>query len=756
MKILRNIGVFMVRYILVLIILLNALTLFPSSLDYKWIKSGRDHVGSNIWAPHVSSTGKFYIYMESYGTHFINIETGNLEKTYNLSSYFEIATYNGDSAFLMMIPPQFEIMNDSIVNTCLDTIQDFYYMEIGHSEGHTSLSASSQKLGLMAIYGGVKSTHSNQIVIFDYKNCRILDRILLPVAYGMIFLENSNTLLYSDYQGILLYDINQKKVVGKKPFINAANFVKSNDEQLIAFHRYTDPETSKLTIVDNKFLVIAEIDCNSLDNLSSFYSSFSPDNKFIAYCNNNNIEIFDIANKKRVKTIKTMFQPNFIFFCESGKSIIATNEVMGFSVLYDFETGIQKRTLVANDDEISLMKFSPDGKYIVTLGKDRNLIKLINADNGNLDKFYEITNSLTDNIYYYMDVSNSHISISSDVNEYLIIDYENDKQDYLETVDNISDVVFSPDGSKYALCTDNGKIIVLNTISKTNIYETKLEGDYKIFKLGFSSDGETLYIFSKNTLTNVITLFSWDFINLPQNMNRNFEVTSNFLNQNRYIDFINYKYLATRFFIYNFQDDIFSYDFPKYYSDGIDISKDDKTIIYSQIDRSSSEYNYFDKYNFTENTLLKRFKIDDYIKNKDFLFDEKYWIHRRFNTPHCVAFSPDNKYIAVGLYNGTLMMINNDTLETYVYDITSLDDKIITYPNPFDDKINIQIKGIDDELLKIELFDIFNTKIYELSDFDLINKTSFTLNTSSFSSGVYFLQLTFRHGKYLKKIVNIK
>ena len=72
--------------------------------------------------------------------------------------------------------------------------------------------------------------------------------------------------------------------------------------------------------------------------------------------------------------------------------------------------------------------------------------------------------------------------------------------------------------------------------------------------------------------------------------------------------------------------------------------------------------------------------------------------------------------------------------------------KIIFYPNPAADKVNINSE-----------FTIKSVKVYSFTGkevlSEIVNKTDFSLNTSGFDPGLYLFQLDTAEGRVLKRIV---
>ncbi len=724
--------------------------------DVKWIKSANNIGCESNWEPLVSSSGKYLIIKEASGTHFINLETGNLEKIYNLTSHYKCASLNSDSVLVMFsdMLRVFDTEKDSVLKGALDTLPDFLTTCLGRLEYGRTLTDISPKLGLIAFYGYSEINQEiNKILICDINSGVVSDSIFPADLLGLCFLEDRNELLYSEYMKINVYDLVTKKVKEVKNFSKVMDFVRSADGKLISFLSYIDDNNAKLTVASPDFNVLAEFTCSGLNSVNCFYPAFSPDNKLIAACNNDKIDVYDIAAVKKVKTIETIFQPNFLFFCDSGKSIIALNERAGFCIMYDLETGAPKKTLVANDDEINLMKFSPDGKIIVTYGHNLDRLKVIDAEDGSLLSVFSVDESLSGNDYpnYNLDVSNTHILFTNSEKEFLVVRIADGNETYIETGDSVMDATFSPTGDRYAVSTINGKVSLYGVSDNKIIKEASIENQLMTYRTGFSSDGNTIYLFTWDKQTYAMGLYEWYISQDAPVKDQIFKGTSNGMS---ILEFNNSKYIISRSFIYNIPENKylnnFSIDYKYSYAD---ISKDEKFIVFGQIYPQNDEY--FNKFNFQNGNLIKKYDMNDYIRRKNFIYPEKYWIHYHHIVPYIAAFSPDNESIAVGLYDGALMMLKNDGI-TGIEEYYHADggDGVTVYPNPFDDKISVKCENNGGRLLKAELFNAVGEKIIEKSDF-YTDGAGLTFNTGSVGNGIYFLQLTFENRKSLKKIVRI-
>ncbi|MBK7691161.1 MAG: T9SS type A sorting domain-containing protein [Bacteroidetes bacterium] len=82
---------------------------------------------------------------------------------------------------------------------------------------------------------------------------------------------------------------------------------------------------------------------------------------------------------------------------------------------------------------------------------------------------------------------------------------------------------------------------------------------------------------------------------------------------------------------------------------------------------------------------------------------------------------------------------------TFIQGIEKASFKI--YPNPAIDKIFIE--SYSGEEIKIDLFNIFYQKIYSSTN----KRSIFTIDCSSFNSGLYFFKITAKNKMYQQKII---
>ncbi len=75
------------------------------------------------------------------------------------------------------------------------------------------------------------------------------------------------------------------------------------------------------------------------------------------------------------------------------------------------------------------------------------------------------------------------------------------------------------------------------------------------------------------------------------------------------------------------------------------------------------------------------------------------------------------------------------------------------FSNPFDGQIKINGFSFEPSDIQIDLYDITGRKVFDVSQVKVLNEFNYILNTSSISSGIYFIRITQANKQYIYKLM---
>ncbi len=202
---------------------------------------------------------------------------------------------------------------------------------------------------------------------------------------------------------------------------------------------------------------------NLLTNHTGYITSvaFSPDGKTLACSSSYEFYLWDVdtGNLKLTISAHTNEIEDIAFSPDGGKMVTAggSDET---AKLWDVSTGKLIRSIDSHSDNVNCVAFSPDGKILATGGRDDeiSIIKLWDTTNG------ELKSTLT--------TGNESSSLG------------------------VSDITFSPDGSKIASC-ESWWYFGDTTVKLWDLVSLELQSTLKghvngVLSVSFSADGKTL------------------------------------------------------------------------------------------------------------------------------------------------------------------------------------------------------------------------------------------------------------------------
>ncbi|MBF8283025.1 MAG: hypothetical protein HW378_1940 [Anaerolineales bacterium] len=198
---------------------------------------------------------------------------------------------------------------------------------------------------------------------------------------------------------------------------------------------------------------------------------YSPDGKFLAACDNDQVKVYDPLSGELIKTLAG--QPGevtAVAFSRDGTHI-ASGDRNGTVIVWATATGDSLLELAGHTDAVEGLTFSPDGKWLVTASDDAT-IKIWDAAAGDL------------------------------------------LRDYSDFTGLVSSVAFSPDGTRFAFTTVDGSHVWQIDFNTVEGVTTIMNQEIFTIPGGasvFSPDGTRLAGVSASTIGNAVKL--WDAAN---------------------------------------------------------------------------------------------------------------------------------------------------------------------------------------------------------------------------------------------------
>jgi len=392
---------------------------------------------------------------------------------------------------------------------------------------------------------------------------------------------------------------------------------------------------------------------NAVMTISRFFADgidsveFSPDGKYVAFriiTGQSNIKIWNLESNTEIKSLAGNFP--FMVFSHDWKYIVNTSG-NDFKLL-DVNTGEETKTFSGHIARVNSVKFSPDGKYLVSISSDRK-IKLWDVSGRNIATLDSIsfssrsTFSPDSNFFVVSDGSSLSLLDVTTCNK--IDGFSNSTFNYISTV------AYSHDGLYAAV--SSGKIVNLWDIASGRI-AMSLKGHIEnISIITYSPDGKYIATGSYDKTVKI-----WD-----AKTGREIRTISKFSDSVTYIT-----YNSNGSFLYIITGDMSKvikiFDaatgneiktIQSTYSDHFDVaialSPDEKFIAMGYglriilTDTNTKEEGPIRADSFTNPNFIVLRNSNDNTGSSNYTFDVS-----------SVAYSPDGKYILSGIFNGTIRM----------------------------------------------------------------------------------------------------
>ncbi|MBN2663143.1 MAG: hypothetical protein JXR68_05795 [Bacteroidales bacterium] len=247
---------------------------------------------------------------------------------------------------------------------------------------------------------------------------------------------------------------------------------------------------------------------------ASFLSraNFSPDNKKVVFCINNQAQNHFSVKILSLKENKITFQYNDFTGFINNINFIDSANIIGFSKnaeakIININTNTCKN-LTGHIDEIFDIKYETKNEEYITISKDKTIRKWkINSSDFNFDKYRNKTNVKYSNTSSYIAFLNNNLQVIDLLQKPILI---------IDTL--VIQNVFFSSNDNYIISTTNNQFIISNISSKKS-YNVKINEPVKL--IYFSETNKKIHVISENS----IKIFS-DTGNLITNNNLNYKITS--------------------------------------------------------------------------------------------------------------------------------------------------------------------------------------------------------------------------------------
>ena len=242
-------------------------------------------------------------------------------------------------------------------------------------------------------------------------------------------------------------------------------------------------------------------------NISKLTSNiFSADDKYIIIpLDNGPIQVWNIEKKELYLTLEKENTKVALFasFSTNNEKILAVSENVIY--IWNGKTGKIQEIIDEHKNTIRLAVFSPyDSNIILSVSVDGELC-IHNIENGECVK--KETISIRPQCFYFNSTDKFFIGSSDNkiitINE---IDFKLSGKPIKTNLNNISDIVFSRDGSKLLSVSENEQVSIWDIQNEDIVYELDIKGKPLFMEVNSS----TTKLFTINIADNVIKLRAFD------------------------------------------------------------------------------------------------------------------------------------------------------------------------------------------------------------------------------------------------------
>lgn len=221
----------------------------------------------------------------------------------------------------------------------------------------------------------VHELNNNSIVIRDVNTLTKIKTLKVDCNINSLSKDGKYFIASEDAWELSIYDLNSGKKITTLQDVKDVAW--SPDGKYLA--GFLGEES--IAIWDNTGKIIKTFRDVSLDEA---FVLWSPDGKYLAFPSFRSegvdkVVILDVSKGNKIKEFNVK-DCNGLFWSENGKYLNCVDDDL--VVVWDINSGKEIKTIKLNHDNWDCTKFSPDGKYLSTSGKEDGSIIIFDLDSG--------------------------------------------------------------------------------------------------------------------------------------------------------------------------------------------------------------------------------------------------------------------------------------------------------------------------------------------------------------------------------------
>ncbi len=421
--------------------------------------------GYPIFESAFSSDGTTILLTEATGAgRLFDIRTGNIIHTF----YTEICHLNLPTAAITFSPDSKMILTSGLKKLTLWDLQTFHHIQI--FEGHTNcisqatFSPDGRTIASADLNGNV--------LLRDIETGNIVHRISLF----------SGTKVEGQTRGLAYSPDGQILAIANDLLPGVSLWDVKTGEQLRSFYQHQDGAIKLITAL-----------------------KFSPDGRYIVTASlDTTIRLWDVATGAEVARYRACRGGCFdVDFSPDGRYIITTADPTGapYLLIWDTLPQFELPILMGHTGNVIQAVFSPDGQTILT-GSQDGTARLWETQTGNL---LYVLRGHTDDVLQVIFSKDGKQALASSLDQTIII-WDVESGETLHTLTPgamVSDLAFTPDGRYLVFSKWGTNVVELWDTETWQLSSSLTIGEFSIFNLDISPDGQFMITTSPHRLVRV-------------------------------------------------------------------------------------------------------------------------------------------------------------------------------------------------------------------------------------------------------------